>query len=80
MITRRTFRKVDFYYCGEYHSSIEICMEEYTRIKSDRPNFEPWDFAHSKVWPDETTTGLYTWKFNSFFEPIIIEPKIERNY
>ncbi|MEG2347847.1 MAG: hypothetical protein RSB50_09225 [Cetobacterium sp.] len=80
MFFKRTFRTVDFYFCGEYHSSIEICMEDFSRIKQSRPNFQPWDFAHSTIHIDETTNGLYSWKINFLIEPIIVEHKIEIVY
>lgn len=75
---RRTYRKIDFFKQQEYLGSIDMCLEDFSRIKSERPNFHPGMFSNAYFLSyEEVNLGLINWKFDSNEQPFIIDTKID---
>ncbi|MHA4990872.1 hypothetical protein [Cetobacterium somerae] len=75
---RRTWKKVDFFRLQEYLGSIDMCVEDYTRIKSSRPNFHPGMFSNAYFLNyEEVNLGLISWKFDSSVEPYIVNTNLD---
>ncbi|MGL5620809.1 hypothetical protein [Cetobacterium sp.] len=74
----KTWKKVDFYKEQTYIGSIDMCIEDYIRIKTNRPNFHLGMFISAYFLNyEEVYLGLITWNFDSSVEPYIVDTKID---